>query len=101
VQTLSGTAVQLPSRQFAGPQPAKVLRVTAGKLYVELESAQKLEIGPCAWGHPAAHNHTDPGGGNTGTTTPADPAAGTRCLILFAGPGVTDPWVVAWSGWPA
>lgn len=98
--TLPAAAVRLPSRQFDGPQPATVLRVTGGQLFVELDAAAGLEVGPCFWSRPAAHSHSDPDGA-TGTYNPADPAAGTRCLVLFAGAGVTDPWVVAFDRWPA
>lgn len=99
--TLTGAALRLPIRQLDGPQPASVRRVTGGLLFVELEAAKDFEVGPCAWSRPlAAHSHTDPDG-ETGIYSPPDPAAGTRCLLLFAGDGISDPWVVAWDGWPA
>lgn len=29
------------------------------------------------------------------------PAKGTRCLVVFAGPGVGDPWVIGLTALPA
>lgn len=88
-----------PAPQFAGPEPAKVLRVEGAKLVVALESMPAVEVA-CSWSKPAAHAHTDPDG-QTGFSGGANPPAGTRCLVLFAGLGAADPWVVAFSGWPA
>lgn len=99
-RTLPSETVRTPARQFAGPSPAKVLRVTSGALYVELDAVPGLEIGPVKWGKPATHTHSDPDGA-TGANAVPNPPAGTRCLILFAGEGIADPWLGAWSGWPA
>lgn len=100
MRTLSSASVRTERRQYDGPQPASVLRVTGGKLFVELDAAHGLEIGPCAWSRPlAAHSHSITGG-QTGTYDPPAPPAGTRCLVLFAGRGIADPWVVAWDGYP-
>lgn len=87
--------------QFDGPQPATVLKVIGSDLYVELEAVDGLEVGPCAWSRPAGHFHTNPEGGSTGTVSASTPPAGTRCLVVFAGAGVTDPWVIGWDGWPS
>lgn len=85
--------------QFAGPQPATVLRVDGARLVVSLEAFPEQEFA-CTWGRPAEHNHSDPDGA-TGYAGPGDPPAGTRCLVLFAGQGLADPWVTAFAGWPA
>lgn len=87
MRTLTGAAVRLPTRQFDGPQPATVRRVTGGQLFVALTGAPTLEIGPVRWAKP--------------TAAIADPAAGTGVLVLFAGTGIADPWAVAWDRWPA
>lgn len=101
MRTLSPASVRTPLRQYDGPQPASVVRVTGSQLFVELDSARGLEIGPCAWSRPLApHSHSITGG-TTGTYTPPPPAVGTRCLVLFAGRGVSDPWIVGWNGYPA
>lgn len=100
MRILSSASVRMPAQQFAGPQPAKVLRVSGGQLFVALDAATTLEV-EAKWARPlAAHSHTATDIA-TSVYTPADPPAGTRCLVLFAGEGVTDAWVVAWSSWPA
>lgn len=90
-----------PRRQFTGPQPAAVVRVTDGALYVELDALPDVEVGPCAWSRPLPpHRHADPDG-LTGETVSADPPAGTRCLVALVGDGLGGPWLLAWDGWPA
>lgn len=88
-----------PRRQFQGPQAAKVLGVEGTRLLVALELFPEQTYS-CSWGKPADHRHTDPDG-LTGFSGTATPPVGTRCLVLFAGNGVADPWVTAFSGWPA
>lgn len=70
-------------RQYDGPQPAKVVRVTGGELWVALESAPTVEH-RCSWAGPRGLSA---------------PPAGARCLVLFAGAGVADPWVTVIAGW--
>lgn len=109
MRTLSPATVRLPARPLSGPQAGRVLRITDGALFVELEAADGLEVGPCAWSRPMAqpteaHSHSTENG-PTGDAylsyDPGDPPPGTRCLLLFAGTGIADPWVVAFDGWPA
>lgn len=85
MRTLSASSVRTVDRQFTGPQPATVLRSTGGRLFVELDAIRGLEI-EVKWSRPSS------------TVTPPK---GTRCLVLFAGGGVADAWVVAFSSWPA
>lgn len=88
------------TRQFAGPQVAKVVREAGGVLYVELKALPGAEFA-ARWSQPLApHSHTDPDG-PTGTYTPPPPPVGTACLVLFADAGVADAWVVQFDGWPA
>jgi hypothetical protein len=95
-------ALAAPARkQYDGPQPAKVLRVVGSSLYVTLDAAPTLEVGPVRWSQPAAHTHTLSGGGSTDSYTPPAPPVGTRLLVQFAGSGIAQPWAVAWDGWPA
>jgi hypothetical protein len=90
------TAARLqPSvRQYSGPQEASVRSVTAvGVMFSLRSSAGALSaelLGPARWQRPVV-----PAG------APADPPAGTRCLVEFVGSGVDRPWVVAFSGWPS
>lgn len=89
-----------PTRQFPGPQVAKVVRVTDGTLFVELKALPGAEFA-ARWSQPLApHHHSDPDGETT-TYTPPPPPSGTACLVLFADAGVADPWVVQFDGWPA
>jgi len=100
VRALTREALDLGRSQFDRPLAARVTKVSGG-LFVALESVPELEIGPCAWQRPlAAHTHTITGG-STGSYTAGDPPLRTRCLVQFAGDGVTDPWVVAFDAWPA
>lgn len=100
MRTLSTESVRVPARQFDRPQPARVLRVAGSRLFVELDGVRGLEV-EARWSRPLApHSHTVTTS-TSSTYTPPDPPAGTRCLLLFAGQGVADAWVVAWSGWPA
>lgn len=89
--------------QFPGPQLATVSRIDGPDLYVELRSQTGVEMGPCHWSRQAAHSHSNPEGGNTGTLTVATPPTGTGCLVLFASDTALDPfpWVVAFDAWPA
>jgi hypothetical protein len=72
-------------RQFAGPQPAKVVRVAGSALYVELKALPGAEFA-VRWSRP---------------TSTVEPPAGTACLVMFADAGVADAWVVAFDRWPA
>jgi hypothetical protein len=85
---------QSPSRQYSGPQEASVRSVTAaGVMFSLINSAGVLSaelLGPARWQRPVV-----PAG------APADPPAGTHCLVEFVGSGVDRPWVVAFSGWPS
>lgn len=83
-------------QQFPRPQVATVRKVTGTDLYVEVDG---LVHGPCRWGRPAAHSHSNPEGGLTGMTNLATPPIGTECLVSFADDGIADPWVIAWDGW--
>lgn len=82
--------------QFDGPQAGRVLRVDGTRLVVSLELFPEQEF-TCTWGHPADHRHTL-STGNTGYAGGSFPTAGTRCLVLFVGQGLADPWVVAVDG---
>jgi hypothetical protein len=88
-----------PAPQLAGPRAGTVIGTQGSKLLVSLEAFPDQQFA-CSWGHAGPHNHTDPDGatGYSGGTTPP---AGTRCLVLFAGNGLADPWVVAFASWPA
>lgn len=84
--------------QMQGPQPGRVLGPSGSKLLVSLEAFPEQEFA-CTWGRGEEHTHPlSPG--STGYSGPGDPPAGTRCLVLFAGQGVADPWVVAFASWP-
>jgi hypothetical protein len=74
-----------PTRQFPGPQPAKVVRVAGDQLFVELNGLRGAEF-QARWSRP---------------TSTVEPPAGTACLVMFADAGVADAWVVAFDRWPA
>lgn len=85
----------------------KIKRITAQGIYFTIKDwdNSKHEFGPApyTWSRhttvtdtgsyaPVLHTHVVP--------IPADgPAAGDRCLVVFVGGGVEDPWVIGW--WPA
>lgn len=85
-----------PRPQLVGPQAGTVLGVAGGKLLVSLEAFPDQQF-ICTWGHPADHTHTV-SAGSTGAAGGSHPATGSRCLVLFVGAGLADPWVVAVNG---
>lgn len=82
--------------QMSGPQAGKVLRISGTKLVVTLDAFPAQEFA-CTWGRVLDHQHTD-ADGPTGYAGGSFPTAGTRCLVLFVGQGLADPWVVAVDG---
>lgn len=81
-------------------QPARVGRVTAGRLYVILDVAPGLEVGPVLWSRPPTPVATCPDAAHTHPQL--DPPRGTRLLVLeVAGPdGARDVWALTFAGWP-
>lgn len=88
-------------RQVEGPMEGTVLRVTAAGAYFRLNDGdmEHLEFGPAKWNRARVdpNTHTHGGGGeDTHGHTPTEPAAGALCLVVFVGPGVERPWLLAW-----
>lgn len=86
-------------RQYEGPQPARVVRASAAGLFVALEATPSVEH-KASWSRDKAHTHTV-SGTTSSTADVGFPPVGTRCLVLFAGAGIADPWVVQFASWPA
>ena len=93
---------RIPSAVFDGPQVGKVVSATATTAMVTFASFNVgINFGPAPYPRPALHQITLAG------TTPAAhqhdpglPPAGTACLVLFVGPGVDQPYIVAFYSWP-
>ena len=100
VEQLLGLPGRAP-RQYPAPQVATVLRADADGLYVTLTGRDDEQIGPCSWSHPGPHTHTLSNQSVAGYFDPDLPPQGTRCLVLFAGSGIEDPWVVQFDRWPS
>lgn len=67
---------------------------------VEAYDGGTHEFGPAPW-HRGAAAATDADGPAVGSEPPhvhaaAPPAVGARCLVIFVGSGIEQPWVVAW-----
>jgi hypothetical protein len=84
-----GRAVERQSRQFNGPQVARVHNVDAAGVHFTLRSRPDELLGPALWQRPQGAAGPLP-----------DPPRGTLCLVVFVGTGIAEPWVIAFSGWP-
>lgn len=108
-QTLTGK--RQPTAPFEGPQEGIVVAAdgSAGTLTFTIPAFNRqVAFGPAPYPRPAVQTTSlsttdgitpDPHG-----HTAAVPPAGTRCLVVFAGPdaqGDYHPWVVGFAGWPA
>jgi hypothetical protein len=83
-----------------GVVEGKVKNVDAKGLYFTVPDwdGGKFTFGPAPWpvsrvepavsGADAPHDHAE-----------TKPSAGDRCLVVFEGEGVSNPWCVGW--WPA
>ena len=73
------------------PQQARVLSVTAGGVTFELDATPGHAYGPAPWlvGSYASAAAAISAG--------FAPHVGDRCLVVFAGTGMTTPWISAWA----
>lgn len=82
-----------PQRQVQTHEQGRVISVDDSGIRFTLDSFPTITgFGPAPypkWGNP-----TPPGG----TGPHIGPQPGDRCLVVFAGPGISRPWVLGW--WP-
>jgi len=80
--------VDVPVRSHPYPEEGVVVSADATGVQVQLPLFHPdWKYGPCSWSRPAA--------------TAGYPPAGTRCLVVFAGPNQNRPWITGFDGWPA
>jgi hypothetical protein len=111
VQDFDGAQLQnelldkrVQTRVFEGPQLATVVASTPTTVTFTIPDYDKqAKFGPAPYPRPALHQISLTGGvtPNPHQHDPGLPPRGTTCLVVFVGPGVDRPYVVAFYGWPS
>lgn len=86
---------------FDGPQEGVIHHVDpTGAYFTMPEWSEVLVFGPARW-HAAGTVPVSGAGGDEAFSSHshniAAPAAGQVCVVLFVGPTVQRPWIVAWA----
>lgn len=97
--------VRSPTPVFDGPQDAIIQTATATTCTFTIPVFDAhAAFGPAPYPRPALHQTTLTSGAsltpNPHAHDPGLPPRGTKCLVVFVGPGVDKPRVIALYGWP-
>lgn len=96
---------RIPTPVFEGAQVGKVVSATASTVTFTIPAFDKqAKFGPAPYPRPAQHQVNLSGASlspNPHSHDPGLPPRGTTCLVVFIGPGVDQPYVLAFYGWPS
>lgn len=83
-----------PPPQAPGFHEGKITHADPAGAYFKLNGFDdKHEFGPAPYTRVMYHAHDELGTHDHDTEPPG---AGQTCLVVFAGPGIERPWVLAW-----